>query len=225
MTQQPPSGYEQPDQEPEARSGPGGQQSPQGSAAGGQEQPYGQQPPQAPAGGGQEQRYGQQPPYGQPAPSGQAGQQFPPTPPAAPGGQAGAYGQGQGYGQGQAYGQTQAAAQWGAPQQRDPGFFASLFDLSFSHYITLRFAKVLFILAIIFVALGWLGAVVSAFNFDPYGGFYDDDGGAGAVLGVLTLLFGWIPGFITLLLVRVGLEFAVATIKTAQNTSKLADRS
>ncbi|TDE99051.1 DUF4282 domain-containing protein [Occultella glacieicola] len=216
MSQQPPSGFDQPDEQPGQAEQ---QQSPSGSP------PQHNQPIQPPYGQPAQQPPAQQPP----AQPGQSGQQF--APQGAPSGQPTSYGQyqgqGQAYGQGQVYGNAPAgaAAQWGAPQQRDPGFFGSLFDLTFSHYVTLRFAKVLFIVAIVFVALGWLGAVVSAFNFDPYGGFYDDDGGAGAMLGVLTLLFGWIPGFITLLLVRVGLEFAVATIKTAQNTSKLAERA
>ena len=38
----------------------------------------------------------------------------------------------------------------------------------------------------------------------------------------LAILFGWIPSVISLIAMRLGLEFAVATVRTAQNTGRIA---
>ncbi|UFU02720.1 DUF4282 domain-containing protein [Ruania suaedae] len=107
------------------------------------------------------------------------------------------------------------------------GFFSAFFDFSFSKYVTLTFAKVIFIIAIVIAILWYLGAIISGFGAgalssmaDPYG---RNDGG-GAILGVLAILFGWIPPVLFLIGVRIGLEFVVATIKTSQNTGVLAER-
>ncbi|QOR70296.1 DUF4282 domain-containing protein [Ruania alkalisoli] len=109
------------------------------------------------------------------------------------------------------------------------GFFGAFFDFSFSKYVTLTFAKVIFIIAIIIAALWWLGAIISGFGAGAIGSMMSDfgggrNGGGGAILGVLAILFGWIPPALFLISVRIGLEFVAATIKTAQNTSVLAAR-
>lgn len=94
--------------------------------------------------------------------------------------------------------------------------------------MALTFAKVLFIIAIVIAALWWLFAIISGFGmgslsgmFSPYG--YGSGDGT-VVFGVLAILFGWIPPALFLIVVRLGLEFTVATIKTAQNTSVLVER-
>lgn len=94
----------------------------------------------------------------------------------------------------------------------DPNFFKALFDLSFSHFVTLKFVKVIFVILIVLAALGWLFAIVGGFIAHP-------------IVGVLALLFGWIVPLIMLVIYRVGLEVAVALIRTAQNTSLLVKGS
>ncbi|UFU06096.1 DUF4282 domain-containing protein [Ruania halotolerans] len=123
------------------------------------------------------------------------------------------------------YPQQPDAGQYGQPKAS--GFFSAFFDFSFSRYVTLTFAKVIFVIAIIIAILWWLGIIIGGFGAgalssmaNPYG---RSDGG-GAILGVLAILFGWIPPALFLVGVRVGLEFVVATIKTSQNTSILAER-
>jgi hypothetical protein len=86
------------------------------------------------------------------------------------------------------------------------GFFGSLFDLSFTSFVTIKFAKVIYILLMVFITLGWL--------FWIFAGFTDS-----AVTGMLFLLFGWIPGLITLILARVSMEFYIAMVRTSQNTA------
>lgn len=115
-----------------------------------------------------------------------------------------------------------SGGQWGGPP-REAGFFQSLFDFSFRRSITVSFARVLFVIAIVIACLWYLIALIGAFS----GGFFAlsmglDTGGVG--MGIFVLLFGWIPPFLWLLVVRVVLEFVVATIRNAQNTSILAER-
>lgn len=93
--------------------------------------------------------------------------------------------------------------------------------------MSLTFAKVLFIIAILIAVLWWLFIILAGFTmggigaiFDPYG----YRGGGSPLLGILAILFGWIPPAFFLIVVRVGLELTVATVKTAQNTSILVER-
>ena len=102
-----------------------------------------------------------------------------------------------------------------------------MFDFSFRSFVTLSFAKVIFVIAIVIAVLWWLFAIISGFGIgsvqealSPFG----SRGDGTVVFGVMALLFGWIPPAIFLILVRLGLEFSVATIRTAQNTSQLVDR-
>ena len=93
-------------------------------------------------------------------------------------------------------------------QSTSVGFFKALFDLSFYNFITLSFAKFIYILVIGFTALTWLFLIVSAFNED-------------AMLGFVILLLGWLPGLMMIVLARLSLESAVALIRVAQNTSEM----
>ncbi|WFP16873.1 DUF4282 domain-containing protein [Citricoccus muralis] len=90
------------------------------------------------------------------------------------------------------------------------GFFGALFDFSFQSYVTVKFAKLIYILLLLFIALwlvfGWLIASISIMSQEP-------------VIGIGLLLLGWIPGAVMLVLARVGLEFYIAMIRTAQNTA------
>lgn len=104
-----------------------------------------------------------------------------------------------------------AQAAPGPQPDSDPIFFSALFDLSFRHFITLKFAKVIFIILIVLAGLGWLGTIIAGFAAHPG-------------IGLLAMLFGWIGPFIMLIVYRVGLEVAVALIRTAQNTSLLVNR-
>ncbi|MGC5628785.1 DUF4282 domain-containing protein [Georgenia sp. Z1344] len=100
-----------------------------------------------------------------------------------------------------------------APADAAKGFFAKLFDLSFNDFITLTFAKIIYVLVIGIAAIGWLMLVVTGFATGE------------AMLGILALLLGWVPALLYLVLVRVGLESAIALIRTAQNTTDMVRRA
>ena len=86
------------------------------------------------------------------------------------------------------------------------GFIRALFDFSFSHYVTLGFMKFIYIISLGLIALSWFVSMIAAFSTDATAGF-------------IVLLFGWIVALAVLIGVRLGLERAVAQIRTAQNTT------
>lgn len=91
------------------------------------------------------------------------------------------------------------------------GFFSNLFELTFSRFVTLTFAKVIYVIAIVLIVLYWLFAIVLGFS-------------AHWAVGLPILLLGWIPALFYIILTRVGLELAVAMVRTAENTTELVQR-
>ena len=95
-------------------------------------------------------------------------------------------------------------------------FFAALFDFSFSQYITLKFARVIYLISAVLIGLCWVfGLLMTLAAF-----------GNGFVSGLLALLgfliVGTLAALVSLISARVTLEFMVSAIKTAQNTSEIA---
>ena len=88
-----------------------------------------------------------------------------------------------------------------------------MFDFSFRHFVTISFAKGIFVIAIVIACLAYLLLLIFGFGM----------GGRGIMAGVVILLFGWIPSAVFLIIVRLGLEFSVANIRTAENTSALVE--
>lgn len=130
---------------------------------------------------------------------------------------------------GQFHGQTAGQP---LPQQHahsaQAGFFRSLFDLSFAaeRSVTTSFVKVIYVLGVALSALSWLGTALLFFILGgienaAYSAFGSDGGGSLMVFGVLVLIFGWIPGFINVIFLRIGLEFVTAQIRTSQHTAEL----
>ena len=135
------------------------------------------------------------------------------------------YSQGPGPGYGQPYGgqpyeqqyEQQYQQQYGHHPQGVPpapagsrsaegaGFFAALFDFNFHSFITVKFAKFIYILLIVFLAASWLFTIIAGFISDP-------------LAGLLALLLGWIPAIIYLILIRIMLEFFIAAVRTSQHT-------
>jgi len=114
----------------------------------------------------------------------------------------------------------------GGGRAGEAGFFKALFDFRFEHFITVKFSSFLYVIAFVVAALMWLSnilwAIVAGAAWGSMNSFYGE-GGFNAVPLVLAILFGWIPSVIALIAMRLGLEFAVATVRTAQNTSRLAE--
>ncbi|MGO1972748.1 MAG: DUF4282 domain-containing protein [Propionibacteriaceae bacterium] len=92
------------------------------------------------------------------------------------------------------------------------GFFKALFDLGFTSYATPSVAKIIFVLTIILGTLSWLVAVVVVLANAPT-----------VIFVAAVLLVGWIPLLLTITLVRVGLELALSSVRTAENTRKIRE--
>jgi hypothetical protein len=93
------------------------------------------------------------------------------------------------------------------------GFFSSLFDYSFSSYITPRIIKVLYVLATVIVALWTLLIILAAFR-------------ASSGLGIVTLLIiGPICFVIAMIWARVGLEALSAFFRIHQDVHEINQRA
>jgi hypothetical protein len=89
-------------------------------------------------------------------------------------------------------------------------FFAALIDSSFTTFITRRVATVLYSILMVLIAILVGVAVVTGLIA------LSRDG----LLGLLIVLSGVLGGFVTLILIRLGFESAVALVLVAENTSK-----
>ena len=97
------------------------------------------------------------------------------------------------------------------------GFFQALFDFSFSRFITIDFAKVIYAIFLGLIALAWAaGLIASLIGFS--------EGVGEGFLGLIVyLIVGTALALFATVGARLSLEFYVATVKTAQNTSKLVE--
>ncbi len=95
-------------------------------------------------------------------------------------------------------------------QNYDDAGIGAIFDLSFQRFITLSVIKVLFLLGLAFIALGWLTAVVGAFAQGGFG------------IGLLGLILVTIVALIYVIWLRITLEMIVVIFRIGENTSKLA---
>lgn len=120
------------------------------------------------------------------------------------------------------------ATQAGSSSGGEAGFFKALFDFRFEHFITVKFSSFLYVIAFVVAALMWLSNIVSGIMFGfAWGSMnsYFGEPSFSPVPLILSILFGWIPSVIALIAMRLGLEFAVATVRTAQNTGRIAEAS
>ncbi len=83
------------------------------------------------------------------------------------------------------------------------GFFESLVDFSFQHFMTARYANLLYALHLL---VGLIVAIWQVFN-----GFQ-----VSTTQGLLVLLLAVVAYFFWILYVRIGLEFLVAVFRTAE---------
>jgi hypothetical protein len=90
------------------------------------------------------------------------------------------------------------------------GFLGSLFDLSFSNFITPKIIGVLYVIILLLVSLGILLLVINGFSQ----GFFK---------GLFSLILSPLIALVWLLLIRIALEGLVAGTKTAENTAKIAE--
>jgi len=171
-------------------------------APGGEQQPawHGQQP--YPGGYGQQQpQQPEQPAYGS----------YPP-PPTQPGG----YGQAQPSWQQTAGQQRYAGYPAGTggfpPQNESPNFFGALFDFGFNTFATPVVIKVLYILGLIAIALGYVIIVISGFADSP-------------LTGLAALIGGAVGALFYVIFFRVFLEFYYAVVRMSEDIRAMRNRS
>jgi len=92
------------------------------------------------------------------------------------------------------------------------GFFGSLFDLSFTEFVTTRIIKVLFVLAIIGSGIGALVVLIGGIA----------GGGAEAFIAII---LAPIVFFLYVVLARIWLEVIIALFRIAENTGKLVEQT
>jgi hypothetical protein len=93
------------------------------------------------------------------------------------------------------------------------GFIASLFDLSFTEFVTTRIIKFLFVLAIIGSAIMALAVVIAGFSAE-----------SGAT-GIFTLLLSPVVFFLYILFSRICLELIIVIFRIAENIGHLAEQN
>lgn len=96
-------------------------------------------------------------------------------------------------------------------QLQNKGFFAALFDFSFTSFVTLRFLKVIYA---VLVALILVGGVVAFFAFLFRGG--------GSILVALVLVP--LGTFLYLVIARVYMEILALFFRIGENTSMIAQQ-
>jgi hypothetical protein len=97
------------------------------------------------------------------------------------------------------------------PNAGDGGFFAALFDFSFSSFVTPKIVKLVYVLATIGVALFYVVFVISAFAKN-----------AGA--GIVVLLVGAVVALVYLAFIRMTLEFYFAIVRMSQDINERLPR-
>lgn len=93
------------------------------------------------------------------------------------------------------------------------GFFGSLFDLSFSNFVTVRVVKVLFVLGIIGVVLGAIFVMASASELR----------GVQVPPGVI-IIAAPIAAFLYILLIRIYMEILTVTFRMAEYLRELVEQ-
>ncbi|MBN2310971.1 MAG: DUF4282 domain-containing protein [Candidatus Hydrogenedentes bacterium] len=92
------------------------------------------------------------------------------------------------------------------------GFFAGLFDFSFSEFITVRLIPVIYFISLLGAALGALGVFISAAATKS----------VGAIL--ISLVMAPAAFFLSVLLTRIWLEMLIVVFRIAENTGRLVEQ-
>ena len=92
----------------------------------------------------------------------------------------------------------------------DKGFFEALFDTSFESFVFPKVVKFIYIVIIIFLALGYLAMLIAGFS-------------QSAAAGLGALILGPIALLLYLIFVRAGIEVAMVMFRINANVKKMLD--
>lgn len=91
------------------------------------------------------------------------------------------------------------------------GFLGSLFDFTFSEFITIRLVRVIYVLGLIMVGVAAVLILGQGFSL----GFF---------VGLFSIVLAALVFLLSAMYLRVGLEVLVVVFKIAENVTKIADR-
>ena len=97
--------------------------------------------------------------------------------------------------------------------EKHSGFFARLFDLSFSEFITTKIVRALYVVAMVGAGLGSLVPLVGGFASRTFGGI------------LLGLILTPVLFVLYVTLARVWLETLIVLFRIAENIQKMAGRN
>lgn len=120
-------------------------------------------------------------------------------------------------------GQGRVQPQTGSVGGQSKGFFRSLFDLSFTSFVTARVVKFIYVLSIVFVVLYVLGTMAYA-SFIAYAfvAALAQSDALGIVVGLLLfLILTPILLLVAITYVRVLLEIVIVLFRISENTAEL----
>lgn len=92
------------------------------------------------------------------------------------------------------------------------GFFAALFDLSFSKFVTTRIVTILYVLAILVAFFAAVFGVFTAFS-------------TGLLQGIIGLVFAPVALVVYITIVRIWLEFVIVVFRIADHARQIADNT
>lgn len=90
------------------------------------------------------------------------------------------------------------------------GFFNKLFDFSFSEFVAIQIVGILFGIGVVFAGIAALAILVGGFT-------------RGFIPGVIGLILSPLIFLLYVIFVRIGLEAFIASIRTAENTKRIAE--
>ena len=108
-----------------------------------------------------------------------------------------------------------ATPQVGAPKPKDDNPFAALLDFEFRRYATPGLIKIIYIVLLVAIGLSMLFGLASGLSM------LSSQWTAG--VGVLTMLASGVGAIVSVLLVRIGLEYAIATIRMSGDIAKMRE--
>lgn len=91
------------------------------------------------------------------------------------------------------------------------GFITSLFDFSFTEFITIRTIRILYGILIALAGIAALYFIVTGFR-------------ASAAMGILYLILSPLLFFLDVIIVRIWLEIVMVIFRIEENTRKLAEK-
>ncbi len=92
------------------------------------------------------------------------------------------------------------------------GTVGMLFDLSFTEFVTARVIKVLFVIGVVFAAIGTIALIIGGFS-------------AGAGKGILFLILSPLVFLLYVFGARIWCEMIIVLFRIAENTSRLVDQN